>query len=83
MEQCADNHVVRKHDNTIAAYDKVFIANDNDGTLKQEETDKYDNTTHVTYSVMVYHTPEFKKITPDVLGYIDTILATTNLGKLA
>ena len=41
-----------------------------------------DQTTIVTYSVMVYFTPEFEEIVPDVEGYIAVVMAETNEGYI-
>ena len=39
-----------------------------------------DNTTTVSYSVMFYYTRDFAKITADIAGYVDQLLAETNQG---
>ena len=41
-----------------------------------------DNTTKATYSVMFYFTPTFARITTDVDGFIDQVLAETNQGYM-
>ena len=39
-----------------------------------------DNSTLVEYTVMFYYTPDFAKITADIAGYVDQVLAETNQG---
>ena len=39
-----------------------------------------DTTTVVTYSVMIYYTPEFAAATPDIEGWVDQVLAESNQG---
>ena len=39
-----------------------------------------DTTTMIEYSVMVYYTPQMAKITPDIRGFVDQVLAETNQG---
>merc|ERR1712168_1044606 len=41
-----------------------------------------DTTTVVTYSVMIYYTPDFASITPDIEGWVDQVLAETNQGYI-
>ena len=41
-----------------------------------------DNTTKATYSVMFYFTPTFARMTTDVDGFIDQVLAETNQGYM-
>ena len=39
-----------------------------------------DTTTMIEYSVMMYYTPQMAKITPDIRGFVDQVLAETNQG---
>ena len=39
-----------------------------------------DNSTMAEFSVMIYYTPQFAAITPDIPGFVDQVLAETNQG---
>ena len=41
-----------------------------------------DTSTVVTYSVMIYYTPDFAAVTPDIEGWVDQVLAETNEGYI-
>ena len=41
-----------------------------------------DTTTIVTYSAMIYYTPDFASVTPDIEGYVDQVLAEVNQGYI-
>ena len=41
-----------------------------------------DTTTIVTYSAMIYYTPDFASVTPDIEGWVDQVLAETNQGYI-
>ena len=59
-------------------------------TTEQEDLSKQklvqqgakDTTTVVTYSVMIYYTPDFASVTPDIEGWVDQVLAETNQGYI-
>ena len=56
---------------------------DNVAALNEDSmTVPSDNTTKATYSVMFYFTPTFARITTDVDGFIDQVLAETNQGYM-
>ena len=44
--------------------------------------DLNDNTTVVTYSIMLYYTPEVWDNVPDLDGFFDQVLAETNQGYI-
>ena len=52
------------------------------GTTDNDSSDTGDNTTMVEFSVMIYYTPEFAAITPDIPGFVDQVLAATNQGYI-
>ena len=41
-----------------------------------------DTTTVVTYSSMIYYTPEFAAVTADIAGWVDQVLAESNQGYI-
>ena len=41
-----------------------------------------DTTTVVTYSAMIYYTPDFASVTPDIEGFVDQVLAEVNQGYI-
>ena len=41
-----------------------------------------DLTTVVTYSVMIYFTPDFEAVVPDVMSYVAVLIAETNAGYI-
>ena len=41
-----------------------------------------DNTTVITYSVKFYYTPQFQAVTPDIEGFVDSVVAETNQGYI-
>ena len=41
-----------------------------------------DTTTVVTYSTMIYYTPEFAAVTADIAGWVDQVLAESNQGYI-
>jgi len=43
---------------------------------------KDDSTTEITYSVMVYYTPQVKKRRPDILKYVEMVIGETNQGYI-
>ena len=56
---------------------------DNVAALNEDSmTVPSDNTTKATYSVMFYFTPTFARMTTDVDGFIDQVLAETNQGYM-
>ena len=65
-EEKVENHVE----------DNVAALNEDSMTMPS------DNTTKATYSVMFYFTPTFARITTDVDGFIDQVLAETNQGYM-
>ena len=87
IEKCAAYHVVKKHKNQISSVPSVLV---DDQVIIEEDTEfpyevsndegVLDNTTHVTYSLMFYYTPEFKNTTPDVEGFFNLVIANLNAG---
>ena len=75
-EEKVENHV---EDNVVHREDRLAdVAALNEDSM----TVPSDNTTKATYSVMFYFTPTFARITTDVDGFIDQVLAETNQGYM-
>ena len=71
-EEKVEDHVVHLEERLAA----VAALNEDSMTVPS------DNTTKATYSVMFYFTPTFARITTDVDGFIDQVLAETNQGYM-
>ena len=50
------------------------------GKKKFVDHGQRDDTTHVTYSVMIYYTADFAAVTADIPGFVDQALAESNQG---
>merc|ERR1712200_253972 len=83
IEYCDDLiHVIKRVDVDNLGEDFVV-----DNVDERNETDALrdevaDFTTIVTYTVKVYYTPHFERITPDVDGYINLLIQATNQGYI-
>ena len=69
-----EDHPEEKVENHVE--DNVAALNEDSMTVPS------DNTTKATYSVMFYFTPTFARMTTDVDGFIDQVLAETNQGYM-
>jgi len=94
LESCGDHQVwLQFHDNIepelpehlIAEHEHFFDGN-NHGVEAEFELDRAmpeaatDSTTMAEYSVMIYYTPQFARITRDIPGFLDQVVTETNLG---
>ena len=82
IEKCRNGYVWEVFD-TESFEPDLAIEIDADQILsRQKYVDQAvrDDTSHVTYSIMVYYTPDFASVTPDIEVFVDQALAKTNEG---
>ena len=82
IEKCHNDYVWKEFD--VKSFDteifKKISLPEIAGKKKLVEQGVADTTTPVTYSVMLYYTPEFASVTSDIPGFMDQALAETNQG---
>jgi len=89
LESCgAEGHIWKQIDvDSLGVDEGVDLEEwENDGVNRELHQDLMrqgtDNTTVVTYSVKFYYTPEFQAVTPDIDGFVDSVVAETNIGYI-
>merc|ERR1719397_1464194 len=82
IEKCHNDYVWKEFD--VKSFEKEIFQGTSlpeiAGKKKLVEQGVADTTTPVTYSVMLYYTPEFASVTSDIPGFMDQALAETNQG---
>ena len=87
IEKCQTKQVLKEFD--LETFDKEEVVHSenwsNNIVLESVPSDRWrlgilDNATLVQYTVMFYFTTDFAKITADIAGYVDQVLAETNQG---
>ena len=87
VRRCGHHHVVKEHfakDSPQVKNHEVQYANPHETIHRLGDDDwiQVDNQTHVTYSIMFYYTPEFRRDTPDIEGFLDQVLTNVNAGSI-
>ena len=85
IESCGSQGHVYKEINLTNINESVGIVDEivqNSTRRRAGNTRIKDNTTIVTYSVMIYYTKAFADITPDIEGYTDILISETNQGYI-
>ena len=87
IEKCQTKQVLKEFDMETFYHEETVQHQNSSGNvvlspLQAEGLQRAltDNTTTVSYSVMFYYTRDFAKITADIAGYVDQLLAETNQG---
>jgi len=77
LEYCGDGeHVFKQYDTSkFPAHESI-----DEGIVPTEDLSTDDISTVVTYSIKIYYTEEFAKVTSDIQGFVDQIIAETNQG---
>ena len=89
IEKCQSKQVLKEFD--LERFDEEEVvnheswSNTNNIVLDPAPSDRrrlgiLDNSTLVQYTVMFYYTTDFAKMTADIAGYVDQVLAETNQG---
>ena len=79
IERCHNKHVLKEFDLESFDHEEVVYP-ENWSNNPVTDSGQSDNSTLVQYTVMFYYTTDFAKITADIAGYIDQVLAETNQG---
>ena len=81
IERCQSKHVLKEFDlETFDQEEVIHTHSENWSNNIVSEPAPSDNSALVQYTVMFYFTPDFAKITADIAGYVDQVLAETNQG---
>ena len=83
LEHCEDGYVWVEYDIQAIQEEEEDIGEDEaDAAYIEDSSATQDTTTMVEFSVMIYYTPQFAAITPDIPGFVDQVLAETNQGYM-
>ena len=83
LEHCEAGYVWVEYDILAIQEEEEDMGEDGeDAGQMAASSAKTDNTAMVEFSVMIYYTPQFAAITPDIPGFVDQVLAETNQGYI-
>ena len=85
IEKCRHSHVIKQHDVSKFREEKVTESPREDPVTRVKRDQRWwnDNTTVVTYSVMIYYTQAFQDgIQSDLDCWLDNLFAVTNQGYI-
>ena len=87
IEKCSDYYIAKEYssgdESTVYKEDVQVVvkSTSEDTSTVESDDDKIDTTTPATFSIMFYYTPEFKIDTPDIKGFVETVVQDMNIGN--